>query len=69
MNMGAIQILLDFMEKRIDKVWTVKIFDKRGLPLSLKQKVHVWKVSYNPFRQHLAEMWMSLLLDCATPQN
>lgn len=28
MNMGAIQILLDFMEKRIDKVGAVKILDK-----------------------------------------
>lgn len=31
MNMGAIQILLDFMEKRIDKVWAVKFLHKRGL--------------------------------------
>lgn len=31
MNMRAIQILLDFMEKRIDKVWTAGIFHKRGL--------------------------------------
>jgi len=55
MNMGAIQILLDFMEKRIDKVWTAKILHKRDL-FDLKQKMHVCKAFCKPFRQYLAQI-------------